>query len=166
MKGLTERCLSQRDDDKTSQALRSKAKAMKVDLAELKAWKVIQEDKLTASEQLRGQLDKQVEVLRQVLEDKEEEIKDIKDRLRQVKEDAIQEYRDSNALLSELGTSFVDGFDDCLHQVKSSFPDLDLSHITIDPEGQTPARPINTKGTNELFGDDSNPNIQSDGEAQ
>ena len=42
------------------------------------------------------------------------------------------EYRDSDALLKELGGSFVDGFDDCFHQVKASFLDLDLSHISIE----------------------------------
>lgn len=93
-------------------------------------------------------------MLRQVLEDKEGEIKDAKDSLRQAKEDTIKEYRDSNALLSELGTSFADGFDDCLCQVKASFLDLDLSHITIDPESQTPACLVDTEGTDEHFGDD------------
>lgn len=48
----------------------------------------------------------------------------------------------------------------------ASIPDLDLSHITINPKGQTPAYPVDTKGTNELFGDDSNPDLQSDREAQ
>ena len=42
------------------------------------------------------------------------------------------EYRDSDALLKELGGSFVDSFDDCFHQVKASFLDLDLSHISIE----------------------------------
>nr|POE74981.1 hypothetical protein CFP56_26559 [Quercus suber] len=71
-------------------------------------------------------------MLRHILEDKEKEISDAKDRLRQVKEEAILEYHDSDALLTELRGSYVDGFDDYLHQVKSAFPDLDLSHVCID----------------------------------
>ena len=51
-----------------------------------------------------------MEMLRQVLEDKEKEISDAKDRLRQVKDEAIREYHDSNTLLAELGGSFAEGF--------------------------------------------------------
>lgn len=89
--------------------------------------------KLDTFEQLRGELEKQTEVLRKVLEDKEKEITDSKDQLWWAKEDAIQEYCDFDALLAELGSSFDDGFDDFFLQVKSSYLDLDLSHISIDP---------------------------------
>ena len=44
-------------------------------------------------------------------------------------------------------------------------PGLDLSHITIDAEGQTPARPIEFEGTDKLFNDDINPYPQGGGEA-
>ena len=92
--------------------------------------------------------------MKKVLKDKEEEISQSKKQLRQAKEDAIKEYHNADALLAELGGSFIDGFDDCLRQVKASFPDLDLSHITIDPEGQTPACLVESEGTDELFADD------------
>ena len=68
-----------------------------------------------------------METLRKVLEDKEKEVKDAKDQLRQVKEAAVREYRDSNALLEELGTSYADGFDDTIRQAKKAYLDLDLS---------------------------------------
>ena len=48
-------------------------------------------------------------------------------------------YDDFDALLNELSGSFVDGFDDCFCQVKASFPDLDLSYISIEAQAQTPA---------------------------
>lgn len=156
MKRLMERCLSH---ETALECVCTREKATKAELTELKAQKVIQEEKLKALEQLWGELEKQVEVLRKVLKDEE-------DSLRQAKVDAIQEFCDFDALLSELGTSFADGFDDCLCQVKASFPDLNLSHITIDPEGQTPAHPISSEGTDELFSDDSNPDLQSDWKAQ
>ena len=73
-----------------------------------------------------------MELLKQVLEDKEKEINDTKKQLRQAKEEAIREYRDSDTLLSELEGSFAEGFDNALHQVKASYPDLDISHVTID----------------------------------
>ena len=77
-------------------------------------------------------MEKQTEVLKQVLEDKEKEIKTIKDQLHQAKDKVVQEYHDSDALLAKLDGSYVDSFDDYFHQVKTSFPDLDLSHVSID----------------------------------
>ena len=62
-----------------------------------------------------------MKMLRQVLENKEKEINDAKDRLRQVKEDATREYHDSDTYLTELEGIYADGFDDCLRQVKASF---------------------------------------------
>lgn len=100
-----------------------------------------------------------------MLKDKEDEISKSKKELRQAKKDVIKEYRDFDALLAELGSSFVDDFDDFLYQVKASFPDLDLSHITIDVEGQISARPIDFEGTDELFEDDTTSNPQGDKEA-
>ena len=84
------------------------------------------------SKQVQGKLEKQTKVLKQVLKDKEKEIKTIKDQLCQAKEDVIREYRDSDALLVKLGGSFTNGFNDDFLQVKVYFPDLDLSHVSID----------------------------------
>ena len=42
---------------------------------------------------------------------------------------------------------------------------MDLSHITIDAEGQTPASPIESEGTDELFTNDNNPDPQVDRQA-
>ena len=96
-----------------------------------------------------------MELLRQGLKDKEKEISDTKDQLCQVKEEATREYCDSDALLVELGGSFAEGFDDCLCQVKTSFPDLDLSHVTIDAQAQTSVQPVHSRSTDELFADDA-----------
>ena len=68
--------------------------------------------KLALSEEARGGLEKQTELLKQVLEDKEKETNDTKNQLRQAKEEAICEYRDFDALLAALGGSFAEGFDD------------------------------------------------------
>ena len=77
-----------------------------------------------------------METLRKVLEDKEKEVKDAKDQLRQAKEVAIHEYRDFDALLEELGTSYANGFDDAVRQAKKAYPDLDFSQLNIDPQAQ------------------------------
>ena len=78
------------------------------------------------SEEARGELEKQTELLKKALVEKDKEIKDANDRLRQAKEEAIHEYCDSDALLAELGGPFAEGFDDCLRQVKASYPVLTL----------------------------------------
>ena len=102
--------------------------------------------------------------LKKIHADKEEEISEAKGHLCQAKENAVREYRDSDTLLKELGGSFADGFDDCFRQVKAFFPDLDLSHISIDAQAQTPAHPIYFEGTDKLFTDDSTHDPQGAGE--
>ena len=44
--------------------IRAKAWLIKDELAELKAWKTVQEKKLALSEEARGELEKQMELLR------------------------------------------------------------------------------------------------------
>ena len=58
--------------------IRAKARLMKDEVNELKAWKTVQENKLAISEEARGELEKQTELLKQVLEDKGKEISDTK----------------------------------------------------------------------------------------
>ena len=84
---------------------------------------------------------------------------EVQGQLRQAKEHVIREYSDSENLLRELGDSFANGFDDFFHQVKASFPNLDLSHISIDARGQTRTRPTDSEGTDELFAEDITVNL-------
>ena len=78
----------------------------------------------------------------------------------------IREYRDSEAYLMELDSTYADDFDDCLRQVKASFPKLDLSHVLIDAQAQTSAQPVHSKSTDELFADDALANDpRGDGES-
>ena len=111
MKGLRGRCLSH---ETALERVRAKANSMEDELSRLKAWRTGMEKKLACSEQARVEREKQMELLRKVLEDKEKGIADTKNQLHQAKEEAVREYRDSDALLSELGESFVEGFDDAL----------------------------------------------------
>ena len=152
MKGLMGRCLNH---ETTLDRIRMKVRSTEDEQAKLKVWKFVQEKKLALSEEARGELEKQMELLKQVLEDKEKEISDTKDWLYQVKDEAIPEYCDSDALLAELGGSFVESFDDCLRQVKTSFLELDLSHVTIDAPAQTSVQLVHSESTDELFVDDA-----------
>ena len=152
MKGLMGHCLNH---ETTLHNIRAKARSTEDKLAEVKAWTMVQEKKLALSEQARAKLEKQTELLRQVLEDKEKEISDTKDQLRRAKEEAIREYRDFDALLVKLEGSFAKGFNNYLHKFKASFPDLDLSHVTIDVQAQTLVQSIHSERTEELFANDA-----------
>ena len=81
------------------------------------------------------------------MEDKEND-------LRHAKETAVLEYRDSNALLSELGVSYNDDFDDALRQAKALYPKLDFSSINISIPEATSVHPEQSDDTNELFGEE------------
>lgn len=72
-----------------------------------------------------------------------------------MKKEAIRECHDFDALLAEFGGSFAKGFDECLRQVKASFLDLDLSHVTINAQVQTLVQPVHSKSMDELFADDA-----------
>ena len=87
------------------------------------------------------------EELKKVLEDKEND-------LRHAKEAAVLEYRDSNALLSELGVSYNDGFDDALRQAKALYPKLHFSSVNITIQEATSVHPEQSDDTNELFGEE------------
>ena len=64
---------------------------------------------------------------------------------------AVREYRDSDALLSELGDSFLRGFNNALHQVKKAYPDLDVSNIKVEDQDQTSVMPVASDNTDDLF---------------
>ena len=43
-------------------------------------------------------------------------------------------YRDSDSLLSELGDSFLQWFDNTLCQDKKAYPNLDVSNINVEDQ--------------------------------
>ena len=96
-----------------------------------------------------------MEEAKKILEDKDKEIQDLKDQLRQAKEVAVREYCDSDALLSELGDSFLEGFDDAFPQVKRAYSDLDVSNIKVEDQGQTSIMPVALESTEDLFAEDA-----------
>ena len=124
-----------------------KARLTDEELLELKSWKVVTEQKLKLAEQARDEYQRMTEELKTVLEDKENE-------LRLVKEKAVQEYRDSDALLTELGTSYNDGFDDALRQAKALYPKLDFSTVNINVAEAIFVQPDASDDTAELFAEE------------
>ena len=127
--------------------VREKAKLAEEELFELKNWKVVTEQKLKLAERARDEYHKMTEELKKVLEDKEIDLLHAKER-------AILEYRDSDALLSELGVLYNNGFDDALRQAKALYPKLDFSSVNIIVAEATSVHPDQLDDTNELFGEE------------
>ena len=67
--------------------VREEAKLAEEELFELKNWKVVTEQKLKLAERVRDEYQKMTEELKKILDDKEND-------LRQAKERAVQEYRE------------------------------------------------------------------------
>ena len=99
------------------------------------------------AEWARDEYQKMTEELKKVLKDK-------KNDLRHAKEAAVLEYCDSDALLSELGVSYNDGFDDALRQAKALYPKLDFSSVNITVPEVTSVHPEQSNDMNELFGEE------------
>ena len=108
---------------------------------------MVTEQKLKLAERARGEYQKMTEKLKKGLEDKEND-------LRHAKEAAVLEYRDFDALLSELGVSYNDGFDDALCQAKALYPKLDFSSVNITVQEAISVHPEQSNDTNELFGEE------------
>ena len=129
MKGLMGQCLK---NEIALERVWSKAERMEDKLNQLRSWKITMEKKFELSKRERKELEQSMGETKKALKGKEKEIKNLKDGLHQAKEVAVREYRDSNALLSELGDSFLQGFDDALRQVKKAYPNLDVSNIKME----------------------------------
>ena len=140
-KGLMDRSLH---NEVALERVCEKAKLAEEELLQLKNWKMVTEQKLKLVERARDEYQKMTKELKIFLEDK-------KNDLRLAKERAIQEYRDSNALLSELKVSYNDGFDDALRQAKALYPKLDFSAVNITVTEATSVHPDASDDTNELF---------------
>ena len=143
-KGLMDRALHH---ETALERVRDKARLAEEELLELKKWKVVTEKKLKLAEQARDEYQRMTEELKTVLEDKEDE-------LCLAREKAVQEYRDSDALLTELGTSYTDGFDDALRQAKALYPKFDFSAVDINVAKGKSVQPDASDDTADLFAEE------------
>ena len=151
MKGPMGRCLTH---ETALGRVRAKAELTEDEMNQLQNWKSKMEKKFELSERVRKELKQRTEEAKKAFEDKDKELQDLKDQLRLAKEVAIREYRDSNALLSELEDSYLQGFDDALHQVQKAYPNLDVSNIKVEDQAQTSVIPIALENTEDLFAED------------
>ena len=154
-----DRCLNR---EAALERVRLKAGQTEEELNQLHNWKSTMEQKFELSEMARKELEQKTEEAGKALKGKDDELKELKKKLRQAREVAVKEYRDSEALLKELGGSFLQGFDDALRQIKKAYPDLDVSMITLTDQDQASAVPVASENTDDLFGEDA---VQGDGES-
>ena len=60
--------------------------------------------------------------------------------------DTVQKFKTSQSFIDSCADYYGTGFDDCLKQVASAFPELDLSGISMDaPKPVTLARDVATE---------------------
>ena len=81
----------------------------------------------------------------------EQELSTLYEQVETVEADAVQKFKALDSFIDSCGGYYGIGFDDCLKQVASAFPELDLSGITLD--GPPPMTP--TDETVIVEGDDS-----------
>ena len=143
-KGLMDRALR---NETALGRVRDQARVTEEELLELKNRKVVTEKKLKLAEEVRDEHQRTVEELKAVLEDKEDE-------LRLAKEKAVQEYRNSDALLTELGSSYTDGFEDALCQAKALYPKFDFSAVDINVAEGMSVQPDASDDTSDLFAEE------------
>ena len=83
------------------------------------------------NQELQEVKEKLTEVTRQ--KDKlQEEVTDLGEKLQTAGADAIRDFKASQSFIDSCARYYGTGFDDCLRQVASAFPELDLSGITMD----------------------------------
>ena len=62
----------------------------------------------------------------------QEEVTDLGEKLQTVGADVIRDFKASQSFIDSYAGYYGTGFDDCLRQIASAFPELDLSGITMD----------------------------------
>ena len=56
----------------------------------------------------------------------------LRDQMDKAKADVVEEFRASQTFIDACSIYCGDGFEDCLEQVRSAYPNPDLSKITLD----------------------------------
>ena len=162
MKVLMDCCMA---SEKLVDHLKERAEVTETERNELKVSCQVQIKILIVMRKALEELETQAEALKKVLNDKDGEISLLRKQVRQAKEDRETEFCNSDGFLTELGGYYANSFNECLHQVKALFPNLDVSQVSLDDVVQTSARSDDFEGTDELFKDDLTPDAHGDGGA-
>lgn len=153
-KGLMDYCM---DREKLVDHQKERAEVAETGLNEFNAQKEGQIKKLDMMKKALEESESHAKALKEVLKDKEWEISSLRKQVHRAKEDGKTEFRNFDGFLDELSCCHANGFHECLHHVKSLFPDLEVSEASFGVMAQTPARSVEPKGTDELFEADPTP---------
>ena len=75
----------------------------------------------------------------------QEKVTALREKVETARTDAVQKFKTSQSFIDSCTDYYGTGFDDCLKQVASAFPELVFSGISMDaPEPVTPARNVIT----------------------
>ena len=86
----------------------------------------------------------------------------LREKVETVGTDAVQKFKTSQSFIDSCADYYSTGFDDCLKQVASAFPELDLSGISMDtPELVTPARDVTTDDDDGVLESQPSPKVDS-----
>ena len=92
----------------------------------------------------------------------QEEVTALQEKVKTARIDAIQKFRASQSFINSCTDYYGTGFDDCLKQVASAFPELDLFWISMDSlELVTPTRDVVTNDDDGVL--ESQPSPKVDG---
>ena len=92
----------------------------------------------------------------------QEEVTALQEKAKMAGTDAVQRFKTSQSFIDSCADYYGTGFDDCLKQVASAFPKLDLSGISMDAlEPVTPARDVATEDDDVVL--ESQPSPVADG---
>ena len=76
----------------------------------------------------------------------QEEVTALQEKVETAGTDAIQKFKMSQSFIDSCADYYGTGFDDCLKQVASAFPELGLSRISVDtPKPVMPAKDVATE---------------------
>ena len=92
----------------------------------------------------------------------QEEVTALQEKAETVGTDAVQKFKTLQSFIDSCADYYSTGFDDCLKQVASTFPELDLSSISMNtPEPVMPARDVATEDDDIVL--ESQPSPVADG---
>ena len=78
--------------------------------------------------------------------------------------DAVQKFKTSQSFIDSCADYYGTGFDDCLKQVALTFPEPDLSGISLDaPKSVTPARDVATEDDDVVLESQLSPVVNGSG---
>ena len=92
----------------------------------------------------------------------QEEVTALQEKVETAGTNVVQKFKTSQSFIDSCADYYGTGFDDCLKQVASAFPELDLSGISMDaPEPVMPARDVATEDDDVVL--ESQPSPVADG---